>query len=105
MHSSPVPEFRNQSLSRYHRTLCGIESPRSTTSPDGTLMMIPPLALVSRHLPASFVWPRAVTYFGFPSTSAMLLRWQRSSGANSVINGGFQRLRKLNSGVSDDNVL
>ena len=38
---------------------------------------------------------RAVTYFGAPSAMARPLRWQRSSAASAVMNGGRQRGTKL----------
>jgi hypothetical protein len=48
----------------------------------------------------SFVSPSAVTYLGLPSIMPRPLRWQRSDGSNSVMNGGRQRGTKLDSGSS-----
>ena len=57
----------------------------------------PPVALFSRHAPAASVVPSAVTNRGRPSTTAMPLRWQRSSGTRSLTNQGRQTGGKLKS--------
>ena len=54
-----------------------------------------PGACSARQPPAVSVSPRAVTYRGRPSTMARPLRWQRSSAARAVMNGGRQRGTKL----------
>src|SRR5262245_18904851 len=66
-------------------------------APESTSIRMPPLALFGRQPAISFVSPRAVTYFGLPSTMPRPLRWQRSDGSSSVMNGGRQRGTKLDS--------
>src|SRR6516165_696700 len=61
---------------------------------------MPPLALFARQPAGVFVSPRAVTYFGLPSTMPRPLRWQRSDGSSSLTNDGRQRGVKLASGSS-----
>src|SRR5207237_1827877 len=79
---------------------CGIDRPRHRISPESTSIRMPPRALLGRQPPIVLVSPRAVTYFGLPSTSARPLRWQRSDGSSSVTKGGRQRGTKLDSGSS-----
>src|SRR5262249_11360676 len=78
----------------------GIDRPWQRIAPESTSTRMPPLALFGRQPASSFVSPRAVTYFGLPSTMPRPLRWQRSDGSSSVTNGGRQRGTKLDSGSS-----
>src|SRR5581483_147605 len=73
----------------------GIERPRSTVSPVRTSTTTPPWALLDRQPPTVSVSPSAVTYRGWPFSIARPFKWQRSSGTISLMNGGFQRGRKL----------
>ena len=50
--SVPLPDSRIQSRPSCHRGECGIDSPPSTTSPEGTSSRTPPAALWSRQPPA-----------------------------------------------------
>src|SRR5262245_6160795 len=96
----PAPDSSTQRRPSYHRGECGMLSPRAMISPDGTSIRIPPRALLARHPAESSVAPRAVTYRGRPSRKPSPLRWQRSSGARAVTNGGRQRGTKLYRGSS-----
>ena len=67
-------EFNNHKLLSCQRGECGMASPSRTISLLSTSITMPPVALRSRHVPASFVVPRAVTYLARPSTNARPLR-------------------------------
>jgi hypothetical protein len=82
------------------KPVSGIDRPRQRIAPESTSISRPPRALFARQPPSSFVSPSAVTYFGWPSTIARPLRWQRSDGSSSLMNGGRQRGTKLDSGSS-----
>ena len=69
--------------------------PRATVSPLATSIRQPPWTLLARHPWGVSVSARAVTYRGAPSAMARPLRWQRSSAARPVRNGGRQRGTKL----------
>src|SRR5262249_17298696 len=98
--SVPEPDSQTHSRPPYQRGEWGIDRPRVMTSPESTSIRTPPLALFGRQPPIAFASPRAVTYFGRPSTRPRPLRWQRSDGSSSVTNGGRQRGTKLDSGSS-----
>src|ERR1700736_4664246 len=83
----------------YTRGECGIDRPLATTAPLGTSMRMPPPPFSPRQPLDVFVSPRAVTYFGLPSTTTNPFKWQRSSGVKAVMNGGRQRGTKLYSGA------
>src|SRR5262245_5730498 len=56
-------------------------------------MIQPPCGLSDRQPSRVSVVPSAVTNIGWPSTIAKPFKWQRSSAASAVINGGRQRER------------
>src|SRR5262245_57474662 len=100
MPSVPEPDSQTQSRPPYQRGECGIDRPRQRTSPVSTSIRRPPVALVERQPALSSVSPRAVTYFGLPSTMPRPLRWQRSLGSSSETKDGRQRGTKLDSASS-----
>ena len=90
-----MPDSSIQSRPSCQRGECGIDRPRRSISPVLTSSKQPPWGLSARQPPAVSVSPRAVTYLGRPSTMARPFRWQRSSAARAVMNGGRQRGTKL----------
>jgi hypothetical protein len=59
--SVPAPDSHAQSRPPCSRGECGIDSPRTTTSPEATSISTPPEALFARQPPGSSVVPMAVT--------------------------------------------
>src|SRR5262249_26076728 len=93
--SVPEPDSQTHSRPPCQRGEWGIDRPRHRTSPESTSIRTPPRALFGRQPAIVFVSPRAVTYFGRPSTMPRPLRWQRSLGSSSETNDGRQRGVKL----------
>ena len=93
--SVPSPDSRIQRRSRYQRGEWGIDRPETTVSSESTSIRTPPRALFWRQPPASSLSPNAVTNRTRSSITARPFRWQRSSAASAVTNGGRQRGTKL----------
>ena len=91
----PLPDSSTQSCPLCQRGEWGMERLRVMISLLGTSIKMPPSFLLARQPVGVFVSPRAVTYFGLPSTIPMPLRWQRSFGEYPVMKRGFQRGTKL----------
>src|SRR5262249_49043798 len=91
----PLPDSRTHRRPSYQRGECGIDRPRVTTSPEATSRRTPPLFLSARPPPGVSVVPTPVTKGGRPCAMHNPFRWQRSSGASAVMNGGRQRGTKL----------
>ena len=93
--SEPLPDSKIQSFLLCHLGEWGIDKPLQITLFVTVSIITPATPFFSRQPNFVLVCERALTYLGMELTIAMPLRWQRSSGARSVIHDGFHTGWKL----------